>query len=96
MKLILPHWYYDTTLFRRVKWHVAASTAASIRAEVVEIDCRASSGRMKAVAKLFEKNKTTAAVIRVMEHVTFQPEDLNRLITVLKWPNRTRIEYFRC
>lgn len=38
---------------------------------------------MKAVAKLFEKNKTTATLLLITEHVTFEPEDLNRLIKVL-------------
>ena len=76
-------WYDKVYNIRRIPWHVATGSGARIQANYVEISSRISSSRMKAVVKLFEKNKTTAANLRIMEHVTFEPEDLNRLIKVI-------------
>ena len=63
---------------------MATGRTARIHANSVDITCRASSGRMKAAAKLFEKNKTTANVLRIMEHVLFEPGDLDRVLKVAK------------
>lgn len=60
-----------------------AISSARIHADVVRIDCQASSERMKEVVSLFEQYKTTADTLQIMEQVTFEPEDLNRLIQVL-------------
>lgn len=69
---------------RRIPWHVATTKGRPVRiqAEFVEICCRATSGRMKAVIKLFEGNKTTADNLIVRERVAFEPDDLHRLLTV--------------
>lgn len=50
---------------------------------MIFICCSASSGRMKAVTKLFEENKTTTNCLQIMERVTFEPKDLYRLVQVL-------------
>ena len=42
----------------------------------------ATSGRIRAAAKLFKKNKTTTGVIRIARQILFTPDDLALLITV--------------
>lgn len=56
------HWWTE-----RIPWNEMAVSSARIHADVVRIDCQASSERMKEVVSLFEQYKTTADTLQIME-----------------------------